>query len=102
MENLASEKMILELTLANEKRDAVCEKENLGDQLRNALEGLYKAQSAQEVSHFTSVFVLLCFHSFFLPLVVSSARIYARFILFFSSTILFFIIFGIFFLSFHS
>lgn len=49
MENLASEKMVLELTLANEKRDAVNEKENLGDQLKNALEGLYKAQSAQEV-----------------------------------------------------
>ena len=61
MENLASEKMILELTLANEKRDAVCEKENLGDQLRNALEGLYKAQSAQEVSNVLSVHVHFVF-----------------------------------------
>ena len=65
MENLASEKMILELTLANEKRDAVCEKENLGDQLRNALEGLYKAQSAQEVSYSTSIFVSFSFFTIF-------------------------------------
>lgn len=51
MESLAKEKMTLELKLANEKRDAVNEKENLSDELKGALEGKHKAQSLYEVSH---------------------------------------------------
>jgi hypothetical protein len=55
MESLANEKMTLELKLANEKRDAVNEKENLSDELKSALEGKHKAQSMYEVSHAVAV-----------------------------------------------
>ena len=55
MESLANEKMTLELKLANEKRDAVNEKENLSDELKSALEGKHKAQSMYEVGHVVAV-----------------------------------------------
>jgi hypothetical protein len=58
MESLANEKMTLELKLANEKRDAVNEKENLSDELKGALEGKHKAQSMYEVCHAVAVCVM--------------------------------------------
>ena len=51
MESLTNEKMMLELKLANEKRDAMNEMENLSDELKSALEGKHKVQSMYEVRH---------------------------------------------------
>ena len=51
METLASEKLLLEMKLANEKKESVNEKENLSDQLRHAQDGFRRAQSMYEVRY---------------------------------------------------
>lgn len=51
MKNLADQKILLELRLANEKKESVNEKENLSDQLKDTLELLRKSQNMYEEEH---------------------------------------------------